>query len=138
MNFYLGTHHPEWLSRTRVPLFVSRRALERLVGSVCRRQNTIRVGIMLGELRDDGLSNLHGFGFKSQGLHMLADLATTFNKPFALASSDSLAWSYHARREARPMFPECLTHKNCANCLRFALSWREDLINSLEREGVAV
>lgn len=29
MLFYLGAHHPEWLAKTDVPLFVSRRALMR-------------------------------------------------------------------------------------------------------------
>jgi hypothetical protein len=39
----------------------------------------------------------------------------------ALVSADSMAWSARARREAPlPGHP----HKNCANCLEFALLWR--------------
>ena len=45
--------------------------------------------------------------------------------------ADSLAWSYHARRE--PPLPGCNTHKNCANCVRFALAWREETLEGLER-----
>src|SRR4051812_48159649 len=30
VTFYLGTHEPSWLARTRVPLFISRRRLARL------------------------------------------------------------------------------------------------------------
>ena len=52
-----------------------------------------------------------------------------------IESSDSLAWSYHARRE--PPRPECRgKHINCANCLAFALEWRADLLESLDRRDV--
>ena len=46
----------------------------------------------------------------------------------ALASADSLAWSYDARR--RPPLPGH-THKNCANCQPYALTWRTRVLNSL-------
>ena len=39
-----------------------------------------------------------------------------------LASADSLAWSFEARRSA-PLVG-CV-HTNCANCLRYAAAWRE-------------
>ncbi|WP_018559589.1 MULTISPECIES: hypothetical protein [unclassified Streptomyces] len=55
---------------------------------------------------------LHGFGFKTLGLEKVGHL---------LASADSLAWSTHARHRP-PMAGH--THKNCANCLPYALNWR--------------
>jgi hypothetical protein len=92
------------------------------VGSVCRRQNTLIASVLMGNLASEGL-RLHGFGFKVGGLRLSAD---------KLVSADSMAWSYHARRE-RPR-PECVgKHINCANCLPFALEWRESLLESLAK-----
>lgn len=70
-----------------------------------------------------GLS-LHGFGVKMGGLAKIASL---------LRSSDSLVWSFTARRLQRPGLPQCVGggHKNCANCLPFALAWRERLLATL-------
>lgn len=103
------------------------------VGSICRRQNTLSAVLMLQDLRRSGFVNLHGFGLKSQGLASLVDLARSTGAPVAVASADSLAWSYQARRE-RPL-PECRGHINCANCLPFALDWRDRLLATLERAG---
>jgi hypothetical protein len=36
-----------------------------------------------------------------------------------------MAWSYRARRS--PALPGCTGHRNCANCLRYALAWRARL-----------
>lgn len=92
------------------------------VGTVCRRQNTLSASVLMHGLAADGL-RLHGFGFKATGLRLASD---------ALASADSLAWSYNARRE--PPLPECRgRHKNCANCPLWALEWRESLLSSLAR-----
>jgi hypothetical protein len=93
------------------------------VGTVCRRQNTMTASVLMRGLAEAGLQ-LHGFGFKATGLRASADV---------LASADSLAWSYNARREL-PL-PECRgRHKNCANCPLWALSWRDDLLASLSRQ----
>ena len=88
------------------------------VGSVCRRQATTRAAALIHTLRHvDGLS-LHGFGWKKSGLLASAD---------DLASADSLAWSYAARR--RPPLPECVgRHAACNNCLTYALRWRERIL----------
>jgi hypothetical protein len=104
------------------------------VGSVCRRQDTEeanRIFRSLGELR------LHGFGVKVAGLEMFRDV---------LASSDSMAWSYEARRRGRrfdrqaPLFewpqvmlcgsvhPQQHRAKNCANCEAWALQWRDSVV----------
>lgn len=89
------------------------------VGSVCRRQGTTDAGRILAALRDAGLHRLHGFGFKILGLDAYGHLLT---------SADSMAWSVDARRRGRPL-PGCVRHKNCANCLRYALAWRTRLLD---------
>ena len=83
------------------------------VGSICRRQGTWEAGLILQALHESGLTRLHGFGFKLQGL---------IEHGYLLTSADSMAWSMDARR--KPPLPGCIRHRNCANCLRFALAWR--------------
>jgi hypothetical protein len=92
------------------------------VGSVCRRQATVRAGTILAALHDEGL-NLHAFGFKTDGL------TSVFGQ--YLTSADSMAWSLNARRN--PRLPECQHPGSCANCLRYGLEWRENLLRKLER-----
>lgn len=92
------------------------------VGSVCRRQAMPEAIEICRSLSDLGL-RLHGFGIKKNGLFKLANYLT---------SADSMAWSFDARRKQRP---ECgsVTHKNCANCLIYALRWRAELLSTLGR-----
>lgn len=85
------------------------------VGSVCRRQNTGEIAAVMGLLNDIGLL-LHGFGVKMGGYGMYARY---------LVSADSMAWSYNARKQ--PPLPGH-THESCANCLEWALRWRESLL----------
>lgn len=91
------------------------------LGSVCRRQHTQEAESIIRELGALGL-RLHGFGFKAKGLQRVADV---------LVSSDSLAWSYDARR--RPPLEGCSGHKNCANCARYAMRWLTELTARLNR-----
>jgi hypothetical protein len=94
------------------------------IGTVCRRQNTASATNIIAVLAAEGLK-LHGFGFKATGLKAVGE---------KLVSADSLAWSYQARRNP-PLF-ECRgRHKNCANCPRYALEWRQELLDGVEREG---
>lgn len=88
------------------------------VGSVCRRQSTVEVHQLLDTLQAWGAS-VHAFGFKTLGLPSVLG---------SLASSDSMAWSFAARRAA-PMPGH--THANCANCLDYALAWRKRLLVKL-------
>jgi hypothetical protein len=90
------------------------------VGTVCRRQNTTLASAVLRTLAADGIQ-IHAFGFKLQGLASSAS---------SIASADSLAWSYSARRN--PPLPGH-THLNCANCLEYALDWREDALSAIAR-----
>lgn len=81
------------------------------VGTVCRRQHGAEAVAIFSALR--GLK-LHGFGVKLKGLENAAHL---------LASADSMAWSAHARRQ--PTMCGSKTHRNCANCMTYALQWQE-------------
>lgn len=88
------------------------------LGSVCRRQALFRITHLIQDLTDAGI-RLHGFGFKLSGLSRVGHL---------LESADSLAWSLDARRAApMPGHP----HKNCANCLPWALDWRERVLDRI-------
>ena len=87
------------------------------VGSVCRRQNTAEVATILWALCS---MNLHGFGVKIGGLRRSSR---------ALVTADSMAWSYAARMD--DPLPQC-SHKNCANCLDYALQWRAKVMESID------
>ncbi|MBW3359317.1 hypothetical protein KZB17_14390 [Streptomyces sp. 09ZI22] len=88
------------------------------LGSVCRLQSTNEGAAIVTAMAAHGL-RLHGFGFKTLGLAKVGHL---------LASADSAAWSYHARK--RPPLPGH-SHKNCANCLTYALQWRARVIAAI-------
>jgi hypothetical protein len=96
------------------------------LGSVCRRQNTSEAAAIITAIRAAGVTRLHGFGFKIGGLARCAHLLT---------SADSLAWSLDARRS--PPLPGCIRHKNCANCLRYALRWRTRVLDTLTTRAQA-
>jgi hypothetical protein len=97
------------------------------VGSVCRRQDTAEAGRIFRTLAAQLLpTSLHGFGVKADGLHAYGD---------CLQSADSMAWSYTARRS--PPLSGC-THRNCANCLRYALRWRSNVVERLGQERLTV
>lgn len=85
------------------------------VGSICRRQATDEAAAILGSLASLGL-RLHAFGLKTLGLRKIGH---------EVASADSMAWSLNARKN-QPL-PGC-SHRSCANCLRFALAWRERIV----------
>ena len=89
------------------------------IGTVCRRQGTIEAERIVRSVRAalPG-ARLHVFGAKITGLPRYAD---------CLASADSMAWSYHARR-VPPLAGH--THQNCANCLPFAELWYERVLRS--------
>ena len=88
------------------------------VGSVCRRGQDGEVVRIVDRLAREGLL-IHAFGVRSSAMARIADIAI---------SSDSLAWSYAARREAeRPGWQADHTHprggKDCANCRIYAERW---------------
>ena len=89
------------------------------LGTVCRRQGTKEGAAIVRTLASAGI-RLHGFGFKLTGLRAVGHL---------LESSDSLAWSYAARKV--PPMPGH-THKSCANCMPFAMAWRGRVVTPRE------
>jgi hypothetical protein len=91
------------------------------VGTVCRRQATGMAATLMRRLARAGI-RAHGFGFKATGLRAAADV---------MESADSMAWSYHARKEP-PMPGHEARHKSCANCPTFALRWRDNLLRSIK------
>lgn len=91
------------------------------LGTICRRQATKGVESLIFRLHSAGIP-IHAFGMKFGGFSRCWDI---------IKSADSLAWSYTARRSS-PL-PEC-SHRNCANCIAFALKWREKLLASLKSD----
>jgi hypothetical protein len=87
------------------------------IGSVCRLQAMDLVGDIVRGIKDyvDAELPVHLFGMKKLGVRKHESLIT---------AADSLAWSIDARY-MEPL-PGC-SHKNCANCARFALRWYDDL-----------
>ena len=88
------------------------------VGSICRRQATIRASLVLSWLAAAGL-RLHGFGFKIGGLVTSAS---------HLVSADSMAWSLNGKKQGKQM--DC-SKPHCGNCQHFALEWRGSLLERL-------
>jgi hypothetical protein len=87
------------------------------VGSVCRRQATPTASRIISAVASEGI-RIHAFGVKGEGLESFGCWVT---------SADSMAWSFVARR--RPVLMDgCTGHINCANCLRWALEWRQSRI----------
>jgi hypothetical protein len=97
------------------------------IGSVCRRQGTSEITWLLESLRGLGI-RMHGFGVKTEGLAKYAD---------SLVSADSLAWSYGARRDAEKGIRNC-SKKTCANCLHYALAWRERVLQTLQMRQLSL
>lgn len=89
------------------------------VGTLCRRQAMMRASFILSSLAAEGL-RLHGFGVKVTGLR---------NNAQHLVSADSMAWSMGARRCA-PLPGHA--HASCANCIEWAMSWRDEIVAELE------
>ncbi len=85
------------------------------LGSVCRRQDTTEIGQIVGAMYAGGL-RLHGFGVKKSGL-------TDYG--YKLASSDSMAWSFIARR--RKLRLEGCEHARCHNCRHWAEIWGAEM-----------
>lgn len=95
------------------------------VGSVCRRQATDEIGEIFEALSTLDIA-MHGFGVKKAGLEKYGHF---------LSSADSMAWSFDARRS--PRLPGCSGHLNCANCLEYALRWRNEVVIRAELGAAA-
>lgn len=95
------------------------------LGSICRRQSTAEIADITRTLAALGI-RLHGFGVKTTGLALYAR---------HLASADSLAWSYNARHH--PPMPGH-RHRTCANCLPWALRWRDRVLRTLDYQQLTL
>lgn len=94
------------------------------VGSVCRRDAEYQIEEIIHTLAFLGIK-CHAFGVKGSALPLIREEAV---------SGDSLAWSKRASHA--PPLPECAKegkHKNCANCPRFALQWREKQLKTMRQ-----
>lgn len=87
------------------------------VGSICRRQASSQAARIVRAIALQRI-RIHAFGVKSDGIKMYGDW---------IASADSMAWSYTARRNP-VLMDGCVGHKNCANCIRWALEWRSRIV----------
>ena len=92
------------------------------IGSVCRRQHTSEIEEIVKRIHGMGIK-LHGFGVKINGLKRYGQY---------LSSADSLAWSFGARRGGKRCsdLSHHKTSKNCANCLTYALEWRQKMVQA--------
>ncbi len=100
------------------------------LGSICRRQGTEEAAMIVKSLYARGFHNLHGFGFKTLGLTRRNSVA-----PY-LKSSDSMAWSFRARRAWRHGQRKLCGGEHpgsCSNCRDWAMMWRERLLTRVER-----
>jgi hypothetical protein len=88
------------------------------IGSVCRRANLRPMGDLIVRLHEAGV-RLHGFGIKADGVSQYG---------WALASSDSLAWTRSARLLRGNLCGVPHQAENCNNCPRWATMWA-DAIN---------
>lgn len=89
------------------------------IGTVCKREATEEIGRLVRSL--GSVIPLHGFGVKTDGLGMYGRWLT---------SADSLAWSKLGRWR-----PGCgSSHKNEANCVRWALEWRRSVLAEMDRQ----
>jgi hypothetical protein len=91
------------------------------LGTVCRRQATKPAETIVRTLAAQGF-RLHGFGVKMTGLERFWD---------ALASSDSTAWSYNARRQ-KAKCDRSGRLASCQNHLHYALEWRDRVMPLLD------
>ncbi|MFE9882538.1 hypothetical protein [Streptomyces sp. NPDC005784] len=99
------------------------------IGSVCRIQATEEAAEIVETIAEIiGPGRCHGFGFKITGLRKVA---------CRLGSADSHAWSAQGRRisahDCTFRLPRSRgPHKNEANCLRYALAWRQRALTAIE------
>lgn len=102
------------------------------IGSVCRIQATAEAAEIVEHVAGIvGTGRLHGFGFKIQGLRQVGHL---------LGSADSFAWSEDGLHKPGCGFrlPRSRgPHKNEANCLHYALEWRQKVLRAIETGATA-
>lgn len=98
------------------------------VGSVCKRVwgSDPLVEFEMYELHWLYELDLHGFGVETNGLRCCKDF---------FVSTDSMAWSFAARRGEGKATSCVCTHDKCTNCLPWALEWRERLLRDIGEQA---
>lgn len=113
-------------------------AAERVVGvgSVCRRQATNEIVEIVAAIvkRVPGI-RLHLFGAKIEGYRQLGEFFAVDENDEGVLTGDSMAWSA-AARNSKLLLDVCrddptVRHKNCANCVRWAMQWRDSVLDSI-------
>lgn len=97
------------------------------VGSICRRTNVVSISAIVSTLAREYRLRVHAFGLKVGGLQVAGGW---------LASADSMAWSYAARREkrARGALVPCSSAPS-PNHVSTALDWFEERIQPILEQG---
>jgi hypothetical protein len=117
-----GRHVEQWEARG-----VDLASLPRVgVGSICRRTSSTSIMLILNDLAGFDLK-LHGFGLKTEGLRIAGG---------HLASADSMAWSFAARRANREDGHRLAgTKTGEQNKLHAAVAWFEERIAPIVSGG---
>lgn len=95
------------------------------MGTFCRRASLRPVQRIVNELFHDGVK-MHGFGVKSDGLPAIGEL---------LASADSMAWSFTARRAPGNLCGVPHRSSKCHHCQRWATMWADKTTAKVGREA---
>jgi hypothetical protein len=89
---------------------------------MCEPAITARTGLTVAGHQQRTIDSVLRLRDLDPGLSVIPVLQGWTRCGILLASADSLAWSYAARRQ--PPLPGCeLRHINCANCPRYAARW---------------
>jgi len=91
------------------------------IGSLANRQDSPIVTKIIMELVSRNFK-LHAFGLSITGLK---------DNHQSLVSSDSMVWSFIARKRKIKLANCDYEHVICNNCLQFAKKWRKDVLRSL-------
>ena len=92
------------------------------VGSLATRQKSDEIVRVLATLRAEGIKT-HAFGLSLLGLQRVSGF---------IESSDSMVWSFTARRR-RIKLRRCRAHHSvCNNCLKYAIAWRRHVLSHLK------
>jgi len=97
------------------------------MGSICRLQAVASVRETVRALAQDYGLRLHGYGVKKTGLIL------SMSRDFV--STDSMAWSFAAKRGGRRASHLCCTHDKCVSCFDWAMEWREELLRDVGLQG---
>ncbi len=100
------------------------------IGTICSRSGSPSIiKEILKAIHNEHLGiKLHAFGLKITSLQ--------YNHIVNLIeSSDSMSWSFDARQNKSKLCKNC-PKKTCKHCLEYALLWRRNLLNMIEKTNI--